>query len=447
MSRRPAIGRSLFAFSGDGVGQQNMLQLIQLRWFAVVGQILTIAYVTLVFEIRLPLVPMSVVVCCLIGLNLYSLLRPRKPGDIHNGSLFRALLLDVAALTALLYMSGGATNPFVFLYALQVTLAAVLLEAWSTWTMVAVTSLCFAGLTRFYVPLELHAANADELFRLHIIGMLICFVLDVGLLVVFMTRINHNLRGRDARLADLRQRAAEEDHIVRMGLLASGAAHELGTPLATLSVILGDWRRMPVFRDNPEMAQELADMQAEVQRCKTIVTGILLSAGEARGESPVVTTVAEFLDGLVDEWRSTRPVLTLDYDYDDSNLDEDFPIVSDSALKQMVCTVLDNALESSPAWVGLSAWCSEGILSLSIRDRGPGFSPEMLTQIGKPYQSSKGRPGGGLGLFLVVNVIRKLGGSVTAENAFIGGGAVVTLNLPLAALSMERREHGQRKQS
>ena len=75
--------------------------------------------------------------------------------------------------------------------------------------------------------------------------MLVCFVLDAALLVVFVTRINRNLRERDAQLADLRQHAAEEDHIVRMGLLASGAAHELGTPLASLSVILGDWRRMP----------------------------------------------------------------------------------------------------------------------------------------------------------------------------------------------------------
>lgn len=442
LTRRPA--QSLSASSRETVGQQNMVQLIQLRWIAVIGQVLTIAYVSLVLKIELPLPAMAAVLCFLIGLNLFSLYWPRQSGDVRNGSLLTALLLDVFALTALLYMSGGATNPFVFLYLLQVSLGAVLLEAWSTWTMVAVTSLCFAFLMRYYMPLDMQPSDAAQLFRLHIIGMLICFVLDVGLLVVFMTRINRILRGRDARLADLRQRAAEEDHIVRMGLLASGAAHELGTPLATLSVILGDWRRMPVFRDDPELLQEIGDMQAEVQRCKTIVTGILLSAGEARGESPVVTTVAGFLDELVEEWRSTRPVVAFDYDYEndrDSTHDayENFPIVSDSALKQVICTVLDNALESSPNWVGLSAWCSEGTLSLSVRDHGPGFAPEMLTQIGKPYQSSKGRPGGGLGLFLVVNVVRKLGGSVTAENAFIGGGAVVTLNLPLEALSIERK--------
>ena len=432
---RPDTGRSLRASSRETVGQQNMLQLIELRWIAVVGQILTIAFVTLVFGIDLPLLPMSLVVAALIALNLFSLLRPRRLGDVRNGDLMLGLTMDVAALTALLYLSGGATNPFVFLYALQVTLAAVLLETWSTWTLVAITSLCFAVLTRFYVPLNLPSGDHEQLYQLHIIGMLICFVMDAALLVVFVTRINGNLRARDARLADLRQRAAEEDHIVRMGLLASGAAHELGTPLSTLSVILGDWRHEPAFRDNSELLHEIEDMQAEVARCKTIVTGILLSAGEARGESPMVSTVAAFLDDLVDDWRGTRPVRGFEYR---NELDGDPAIVSDSALKQIICNVLDNALEASPAWVGLHVVSDGESLLLTIRDRGPGFAAEMLAHFGKPYQSSKGRPGGGLGLFLVVNVVRKFGGRVTARNRDEGG-AEVTLQLPLASLAIEDR--------
>lgn len=435
-----AKAKPLMRLSGSTVGQQNMLQLIQLRWLAVSGQVLTILFVSLVYRIELPLLPMAAVLCFLVGLNLFSLYRPRPGGDIRNGSLMLALLLDILSLTALLYMSGGATNPFVFLYLLQVTLAAVLLEAWSTWVLVVVTSLCFLGLTRFFMPLDVPESHPSTLFDLHILGMLICFVLDAGLLVVFVTRINAILRRRDARLADLRQRAAEEDHIVRMGLLASGAAHELGTPLATLSVILGDWKRMAVFRERPELLDEIADMQAEVQRCKTIVTGVLMAAGEARGESLAVTNIPGFLDELVQEWRSTRPVGSFEYDYDRKSVDESFLIVSDSALKQVIHTVLDNAFESSPDWVGLSAWCRDDVLSLCVRDHGPGFRPDMLAQIGKPYNSTKARPGSGLGLFLVVNVVRKLGGNVNVENAFIGGGAIVTLELPLSSLSIERRQ-------
>ncbi|TIW77290.1 MAG: sensor histidine kinase, partial [Mesorhizobium sp.] len=125
------------------------------------------------------------------------------------------------------------------------------------------------------------------LLALHLRGMFICFVLAAGLIVIFMTRINRNLRERDAYLADLRQRSAEEDHIVRMGLLASGAAHELGTPLSTISVILSDWRQMQGVKRNRELAEDVAEMQAQIERCKSIVTGILMSSGQARGEGTI----------------------------------------------------------------------------------------------------------------------------------------------------------------
>lgn len=423
---------------GDAAGLQNLQQLITLRWLAVVGQVLTILFVHFALGIELPLAPMAAVIGALTLLNLLSLRWLRRLRRASNRELMAALLVDVGALTALLYFSGGATNPFVFLYPLQLTLAAMLLRARSTWMMAALMSLCFAGLTRWYVPLRLPHDDPQSLFELHIQGMLICFALDACLLVIFMSRINRNLRARDARLADLRQRAAEEDHIVRMGLLASGAAHELGTPLATLSVILGDWQRMPVFQNDADLRQDIADMQQEVQRCKTILTGILLSAGEARGESLAVTTLGAFLDDLVDDWRDARTGAPLEYE---RRFTEERRIISDSALKQIIGSVLDNALDASPEWIGLLAELDEDTLILTVRDRGPGFAPEILARFGKPYQSSKNRPGGGLGLFLLVNVLRKLGGHVIAENA-PEGGAIVRLYLPVSALAIEEQAHG-----
>jgi two-component system sensor histidine kinase RegB len=218
-----------------------------------------------------------------------------------------------------------------------------------------------------------------------------------------------------------------------MGLLASGAAHELGTPLATLSVILGDWKRMPEFKKNPELLEEIAEMQTQLKRCKSIVSGVLLAAGETRGESAARTTIRTFLDQLVDEWKASRPVHAFTYN---NRIGDDVPVVFDSALRQMIDNVLDNALEASPDWVGLDASVENGLLSLAVTDAGPGFAPAMLAHFGKPYQSSKGRPGGGLGLFLVVNVARTLGGSVAASNR-AEGGALVRLTLPLSAISLE----------
>jgi len=428
--------RSIPLRGENSAGHKNMQQLIQLRWIAVVGQITTIAVVNMIFGIDLPVRNMVEVLICLVAFNIASHLRWHERPYVSNKELFLAMLVDVGILTAQLYLSGGTTNPFMFLYLLQVILSAMLLEAWSTWSIVAVTSICLVGLTFFSSPLTLSFDHELRFFNLYVLGMLISFTLNGILLAFFMTRINRNVRAGDARLAEFRKRALEEEHIVRMGLLASGAAHELGTPLATLSVILGDWKHMPEFTDNKILLEEISEMETQLQRCKSIVSSILLSAGEARGESSVKTTLNTFLDDLATEWRNSRPVASFEYT---NRIAHDVPVVFDCVLKQMICNVLDNAVEASPLSVSLDVSRQDDMLTMLIADKGPGFAPAMLSQIGKPYQSSKGRPGSGLGLFLVVNVARKLGGTVSARNREEGG-AVVELTLPLAAISLDGEE-------
>jgi len=430
---------SLLTARDASAGRRNAFLLIELRWLAVFGQAFTIAFCSLEFGVELPLPWMFLVIGLLVVLNLVSMLRPRGEGEIGDGSLFASLLVDFLALTTLLFLSGGASNPFIFLYALQVMLGAILLRPFSTWVLVGLTCIAFALMTRYHLPLTIPGAQPGRMLALHVAGTFVCFMLVVVLLVLFFGRISSNLRKRDERLAEMRQQASEEDHIVRMGLLASGAAHELGTPLATLAVLVGDWRHLPEFRDHPERSQELADMDAELRRMKGIVGGILLSAGEARGESTDLTTLARFLEDLVAAWRLLAPNTPLEYTIEeplDAATFQRLPIVSESSLRQIIFNVLDNASDVSSGWVGLSARCWEGELQLTVSDRGPGFPPEMLEHFGKPYQSTKGRPGGGLGLFLVVNVLRKLGGSVRAANSSLGG-ATVTLIIPVSALAID----------
>lgn len=417
-------------------GLKNLQQLIQLRWIAVFGQIATIEVVRYGLDIAIPIEHMLVVLAGLALFNLLSLVRWRTQRRVPSAEILLGLLVDVAALTIQLYLSGGATNPFVFLYLLQVILGAVLLPAWATWAMVGVTTLCFAALAVFAPPLPLPLDHDKGLSSPYMLGMLVCFALNAALLVTFIARIMANLRERDTRLAALRQRAAEEEHVVRMGLLASGAAHELGTPLSTLAVILGDWQHLPHFSSEPELAADVAEMQAQVARCKAIVSGILLSAGEARGEWSGETTVSAFLDGVVEAWRQRRPCPDFRYE---NRFGADLHMVSDSVLKQMIGNVLDNAVEASPDWVRFEATREADALVLTVRDRGPGFAPHLLPHIGKPYQSTKGRPGGGLGLFLVSNVARTLGGSVAVRN-LDEGGAEVRITLPLSTLILPEED-------
>ncbi len=419
--------------SRDRAGLRNMQQLIQLRWIAVVGQVATIFVVHHGLGIALPLGLMCGVLAALAVFNLVSQLWWRRREHVSSTALLVGLLVDVASLTIQLYLSGGITNPFVFLYLLQVVLGTVLLRATLSWVIAAAAALCITGLTLVRTPLELTVAPARGLADHYVQGLLICFLLIAGLLVVFITRIGRILRERDARLAELRQRAAEEDHIVRMGLLASGAAHELGTPLSTLSVILGDWQHLPTMASDGELHNDVLEMQAQVARCKSIVTNILLAAGGPRAEAPTETTLHAMLDDLAAEWRDARNPPSFRYS---NRCDVDPAIVSDVGLRQMVFNVLDNALESSPHWVAMDARCDGDTLVIEISDAGTGFVADVLQRLGTPYNTSKGRPGGGLGLFLSVNVARTLGGSLTAKNR-PQGGAVVTLSLPLAAIAIE----------
>ncbi|HEY1128562.1 MAG TPA: ATP-binding protein [Roseateles sp.] len=413
-------------------GQANLRQLIELRWLAVGGQLATVLVVHAGLGITLPWAEMLSLLGILAAFNLFSLWRNRLAQPVSQIELCVALLVDVGVLTGQLYLAGGSDNPFIYLYLLQVAVASVLLRPGYLLAVIVSTVSGFVLLMQWHRPLLLDASAPTTLSPNYLGGLLLCFVLNVGLLSVFIVRINRNLRQRDAELAQAQQRAAEEVHILRMGLLASGAAHELGTPLATLSVILGDWAHMAPFAAEPELREEIEEMQRQILRCKAIVTGILMSAGEMRGEAPQLTTLQVFIDGLADNWRATHPQAELAVRCE--RLPE-AQIISDSALQQVVANLLDNAAEAAPGQpLALRAACPGGeTLSLSVQDRGPGFDADQLAHFGEPYQSSKGQHGRGMGLFLSVNVARTLGGRLEARNREEGG-AAVTLTLPLASL-------------
>jgi two-component system, sensor histidine kinase RegB len=421
------------ARSRGSAGLRNMQQLIQLRWIAVIGQVATILVVHYGLDIGLPLKPMLIVLAALALFNIASQLWWRRREHASGNALLVSLLVDVASLTIQLFLSGGITNPFVFLYLLQVVLGAVILRAPRSWVIAAAAAFCVTGLALVRTPIALAIEPERGLADHYVQGLLICFLLIAGLLVVFLTRIGRILRERDARLAELRQRAVEEEHIVRMGLLASGAAHELGTPLSTLSVILGDWQHLPTIASEGELHRDVVEMQLQVARCKSIVTNILLAAGGPRAEAPTETGLHAMLDDLAEEWRQARNPPSFAYA---NRCSRDPLIVSDTGLRQMVFNVLDNALEASPGWVALDVHCDDEALILDVSDAGPGFAGDVLQRLGSPYNTSKGRPGGGLGLFLSVNVARTLGGTLRAKNR-PQGGAVVTMTLPLSAIAIE----------
>jgi two-component system sensor histidine kinase RegB len=415
-------------------GHRNMQQLVQLRWVAIFGQVVTIGIAQFILGVHLPLPLMLEVLACLVAFNIACQLRWHDQQVVSNRELLLSLCVDILALTLQLYFSGGVTNPFVFLYLMQVVLSAILLTFDAALIILGISIGCVAGLVLFYTPLEIPMNHDLGFSSLYIQGTLVCFTLNAVLLVFFLHRIRSNLRDRDDEISKMNYQAAEERHVIRMALLASGAAHELGTPLATLAVILGDWRRMPEFQKNPVLQEEISEMQIQLQRCKTILTGILLSAGEARGESSTRTTMKAFVDSLLEEWKLSRRVVRVEcingFERDDVE------IVSDTTIKQMLFNILNNALDASPDWVKLEAFRDNDLLKFIVTDAGTGFSPEMLAQFGNIYQSTKGQLGGGLGLFLVNKVANELGGALSVHNLPTGG-AQVLLQIPLSSVQLK----------
>lgn len=406
---------------------ENMRQLIQLRWFAVAGQLLAILVAHFGLGVPLPLASMLAIVGALAMANLLFMASLPRAGNLKN-RLLPALLLDMAALTGQLYLSGGATNPFVSLYLLQVVLGAILLPAGSVWLLVAISSLCFAFLNFTHLPLILPERLWDVSTDLLLAGEWVSYVLVAVLLVLFIGRIARNLRAQDTYLAELAQRTAEEDGIVRMGLFASGAAHELGTPLSTLSVLLADWQRNPMVARDPELTEEIADAQGELRRCKEIVSNILHSAGLARGEAMGSIELAPLLADIAEDWRPLHGDVQLD---GRGEVVDGLKVAAEPALRQAIWNLLENAAEAGASRIELGSEVLGDQVAVSVSDNGRGFPPGQIDSLGRLYRSSKGA-GHGLGLFLASNVARRLGGTLDAFNRD-GGGAEVRMLLPLAS--------------
>ncbi len=403
---------------------ENMRQLIQLRWIAVAGQLLAILISYFGLGVPLPVAPMIGIIGLLALANLAFAAFALRATGRGEASLALSLVLDMTALTGLLFLSGGSTNPFIALYLVQVVLGAIILPQAIAGSLAFAACAAYALLRVAYRPLELPEPSAD----LMEIGQLVAFAMVAVLLVLFIARTSRNLRARDDYLAELRQRAIEEQAIIRMGLFASGAAHELGTPLSTLSVLVADWQRHRAFDADLELAQELSEASAEVDRCKQIVSNILHSAGSARGEAMGSVRASALLDDVAHDWTDTHPEVPFEQATQALAMAR---IPAEPALRQAIWSLLENAAAASPGAVRLAGCVKDEAVVIAVLDRGPGFDDSQLRAVGQLFQSTKG-PGHGLGLFLAGNIARQLGGSLDVANR-AGGGAAVRLILPLAA--------------
>lgn len=417
----------------QNTNKQNLLQLIWLRLIAIIGQVVTIIIVHYFLKISLPLTEMFLVLMFLGIVNFISFYRHKSEKNISDKSLFIELICDVLALTAQLYLSGGISNPFISLFLLQVIIAAILLKRIYAWLIAVITIFSYISLNFTYSHIHaLHNHEAGDLFNMHLHGMLISYIIAAVLLLIFVTKIIKNLKDRDKNIYLLKQKSLEEEKVVRMGLLATGAAHELSTPLSTISVILNDWKEMDFVNSQKEfqkeLMQDIVTMESQLNRCKKILSDILLSSGKARLEQAEMKLAKEAFDSIIEEWKSTRNPQNLLYNFRGEGAKK---IILDDTLIQGFYNIFDNALEESPNIVLIDVVVTKNEINLNVEDRGKGFDEKILQEIGKANITTKNS--NGLGLFLAISSLRRFDGTLQIKN-LAEKGAKVEIKIPLKNL-------------
>lgn len=393
---------------------KNLKSLWWMRNIALAGQALAILIVTRALAIPLPETPLWMIFGALAVVNIYTWRRIRNGAQVSDQMFLAQLLIDVVALFGLLYFSGGATNPFASLFILQVIIAAVALPAFYTWLVAAITISAYTALMfwNVEVPYFLHH-HLGDFFSLHVQGMWISFMLLAVIVAWFVVRMNGTIRRQDALLA-------EAEKIAALGVLATGAAHELGTPLATMAVLAEDCP--------PEKARQLA---GQITRCKQILSRITAAGGVTRAEGGAPMALDDFLGQMVEEWQLMHPAVKLETKIGRMGAPR---IVAEQGLKQTLVNLLDNAADASPHWVRIEAQWSAQELTVRIQDKGAGIAAEIKDTFGQLGVTTKA-DGFGLGLFLAKSVIARLEGSIEWQ-AWEGQGTVVVVTLPLRKLAL-----------
>lgn len=407
----------------------TLRRLSTLRWVGLAVMASAVGVASAYLDLELPLAPLFAVLAAAAGLNLWTEWRLRRPGAVSERSVFGQLLADIGTFAGIMYFTGGWSNPFVSTFLLPLVIAATVLKARHAWAIAGATFAAYSALGFFYVPLpHLHHGGGGD-FDLHVLGMWVSFVLSAGAIAYFVVKMAESLRQRDRQLAEARERALRDQQVLALGTLAAGAAHQLGTPLSTMAVML---KELAVDRvDDPSLASDLRTLRTQVDACKTIISDLVAAAGQSRIESGRAEDLQLFLERTVENWRALRPGADVTVQLEGS---QPVPrIVAERSLAHTLVTLLDNAADASEEGIELRGTWTPAMLTVEIRDRGEGVAPDVLDRAGRSPLSTKPE-GQGVGLMIANSALERLGGRVTLSNR-VEGGACTTVLLPLSAIS------------
>jgi two-component system, sensor histidine kinase RegB len=429
--------------------RENLKWLFILRNLLIASEALLILLAAYGLGILLPQEQLWLVILSVAAVNLYTWMRLKTDEPVTELEIFSQITVDVLAMASMLYLTGGASNPIIWVFLLPLIITAIMLPQAYAWNMVIITSSIYTILIGYNIPLpaiephlpdpkfitpdmaqHIHVATDHNYFNLHIFGMWFGFVFSAGLVAFFVVELSNTLKERERTLAEARESALRDERVVSLGTLAASAAHDMGTPLGTIAILTHELQQEFPEHRFPDMNRKIVIMDEQVKRCKEALSVMSASAGEMRAESGKIMLLTEYIDEVLNQWRAHNPATRLKLQISPEN-DLQAKIIAERTLTHSILNVLNNAARATSDYDGIefAADWNQSELHLGIRDFGPGLPPEYLKLIGRHPVISR-QQGMGVGLFLTYSTITRLGGTIAFSNLETGG-ASVEITLPL----------------
>lgn len=408
--------------------------LVRLRWLAVIGQTTAVLVVYFGLEFALPIWACLAVIVLSAWLNIALRLRFHATQRLEPDRAAWLLAFDIAELAVLLFLTGGLQNPFAFLFLAPVLLSATALPPRYTLMLGAFAVACATVLVFVHYPLPWDIEDPLQLPPIYMMGVWLSILLAIGFIGVYAWQITEESRQLTDALAATELVLAREQHLSQLDGLAAAAAHELGTPLSTISVIAKELEN--AIAENAPHGDDVRLLREQATRCRDILAKIteLSSAGETPFDRTPITALIEEVVAPHRNFGVTIEVKTPQ----DRNAE---PIgARNPAIIYGLGNLLENAVDFAREKVTVETQWDDETVAVSISDDGPGFAPEIMGRIGEPYVTTRRRKpndadeeptGLGLGFFIAKTLLDRSGATLTLESRKPPGrGATITLRWP-----------------
>ncbi|MDQ6950998.1 MAG: HAMP domain-containing sensor histidine kinase [Mariprofundales bacterium] len=345
--------------------------------------------------------------------------------------LFQQLLLDISLLSALLYFTGGYTNPLISFYLFPVLMAGIALSRHHAWLVGGLAILAYTLLMHYYQPLlPMMQPSLHDGFQLHLLGMWLTFVLSVLLLVGVVVRISEQRREHEQQLADWQQRSIRGRSMVALGAQAASDSHELSTPINSLMLLLTELERPRTdHAPDQEAAATMQVMQQQLNRCRQVLARLGKRAVELSSTEPEVVPLTQLVEQSVAKWRNLFPDIRVEIKTEARGAPPQ--IIADPMLEQTLFVLFDNSVDAGASCIHLRVAWDATQAAMTVWDNGSGFIESLLKSVGDEPLTTKAH-GKGLGLYLAHFVMDQMRGSVAISNR-TEGGACVQLRFPVVA--------------